>query len=134
MLRSDKVDTLLGVASYKMKGLTVRKMLSKSGWLTLVALALLGLSSWFCLNPRLLVSARSSDGALFPATDIKSYNDEINKSYDFKFGPNPFAPGNATTTTGTFLPGDMFVSSKRCGTCHTDAHAQWRHRGTTKSK
>jgi len=55
-----------------------------------------------------------------------TYAQEISRNYDFKFGPNPFSPGNATTTTGTFIPGDMFVSSKRCGTCHTDAHAQWR--------
>ena len=54
------------------------------------------------------------------------YSDEISKTYDFKFGPNPFAPSNATSTTGTFIPGDMFIPSKRCGTCHTDAHAQWR--------
>src|SRR5437764_10738363 len=56
----------------------------------------------------------------------KNYSDEISKTYDFKFGPNPFAPSNATTTTGTFIPGDMFVPSRRCGVCHTDAHAQWR--------
>lgn len=56
----------------------------------------------------------------------KSYAQEISKNYDFKFGSNPFSPGNATTTTGTFIPGEMFVLSKRCGTCHTDAHAQWR--------
>ena len=55
-----------------------------------------------------------------------AYAEEISKTYDFKFGPNPFTPGNATTTTGTFIPGEMFVPSKRCGTCHTDAHAQWR--------
>src|ERR1700716_4582613 len=55
-----------------------------------------------------------------------TYTEEIARTYDFKFGPNPFSPGNATTTTGTFIPGDMFVPSKRCGTCHTDAHAQWR--------
>ncbi|HMH42575.1 MAG TPA: tetratricopeptide repeat protein [Pyrinomonadaceae bacterium] len=54
------------------------------------------------------------------------YAAEIAKTYDFKFGPNPFSPGNATTTTGTFIPGEMFVSAKRCGACHTDAHAQWR--------
>jgi Tfp pilus assembly protein PilF len=54
------------------------------------------------------------------------YAAEISKTYDLKFGPNPFTPGNATTTTGTFIPGEMFVPSKRCGTCHTDAHAQWR--------
>ncbi len=56
----------------------------------------------------------------------ENYTSQISKTYDFKFGPNPFAPGNATTTTGTFIPGDMFVAAKRCGNCHTDAHAQWR--------
>jgi Cytochrome c554 and c-prime/Tetratricopeptide repeat len=54
------------------------------------------------------------------------YAEEISKTYDFKFGSNPFAPSNASSTTGTFIPGEMFVASKRCGTCHTDAHAQWR--------
>ncbi len=54
------------------------------------------------------------------------YASEIARTYDFKFGANPFAPGNATTTTGTFISGEMFVPAKRCGTCHTDAHAQWR--------
>src|ERR1044071_5180164 len=63
--------------------------------------------------------------ARFTAPD-KNYSAEISESYDFKFGPNPFAPSNATSTTGTFIPGDMFIPSKRCGTCHTDAHAQWR--------
>src|SRR5882672_12529339 len=56
----------------------------------------------------------------------KRYAEEVSKTYDFKFGSNPFAPGNATTTTGTFIPGEMFVAAKRCGTCHTDAHTQWR--------
>src|SRR5216684_3228759 len=55
-----------------------------------------------------------------------TYASEIAKTYDFKFGANPFSPGNATTTTGTFIPGEMFVAAKRCGACHTDAHAQWR--------
>ena len=56
----------------------------------------------------------------------ESYTAQISKTYDFKFGANPFSPGNATTTTGTFISGEMFVPAKRCGTCHTDAHAQWR--------
>lgn len=58
--------------------------------------------------------------------DPGAYASEIARTYDFKFGANPFAPGNATTTTGTFIPGEMFVAAKRCGTCHTDAHTQWR--------
>ncbi len=72
--------------------------------------------------------ARTVKLAPNPAGDKsdESYSSQISRTYDFKFGPNPFAPGNATTTTGTFIPGDMFVLAKRCGTCHTDAHAQWR--------
>ncbi|HEY0385509.1 MAG TPA: tetratricopeptide repeat protein, partial [Pyrinomonadaceae bacterium] len=51
--------------------------------------------------------------------------DEISKDYDFKFGQNPFAPSNATTVTGKFIPGSKFILSARCAECHTDAHAQW---------
>ncbi len=57
---------------------------------------------------------------------VSTYASAISDSYDFKFGPNPFAPGNATSSTGTFIPGEMFVDSRRCATCHTDAHTQWR--------
>src|SRR5258708_10588418 len=56
----------------------------------------------------------------------RSYSEEIARTYEFKFGPNPFSPGNATTTTGAFISGVMFVASKRCGTCHTNAHAHCR--------
>src|ERR1041385_2690860 len=41
------------------------------------------------------------------------YSDEISKTYDFKFGPNPFAPSNATSTTGTFIPGALFTPRSR---------------------
>src|SRR5437588_3677201 len=72
--------------------------------------------------------ARGRHAAANPVNDgnQNTYAAEISATYDFKFGPNPFAPSNATTTTGTFIPGEMFVSSKRCGVCHTDAHVQWR--------
>lgn len=56
----------------------------------------------------------------------KAYNEGIRKNYDFKFGPNPFLPSNATTSTGDFIPAEKFISSTRCAQCHTDAHAQWR--------
>ncbi len=59
-------------------------------------------------------------------TTSAEYASAISETYDYKFGPNPFAPSNATSTTGTFIPGEQFVPSARCGTCHTDAHAQWR--------
>jgi tetratricopeptide (TPR) repeat protein len=72
------------------------------------------------------LAARGVTADLSEATDAVSYSEEISKNYDFKFGPNPFAPSNATSVTGTFIPGEEFVASTRCGTCHTDAHAQWR--------
>ncbi|HEX8180521.1 MAG TPA: tetratricopeptide repeat protein [Pyrinomonadaceae bacterium] len=59
------------------------------------------------------------------AAEVERYNQEISKNYDFKFGPNPFAPSNATTVTGKFIPGEMFVAATRCQKCHTDIHAQW---------
>lgn len=51
----------------------------------------------------------------------------IAKTYDFRFGEDkPFAPSNATTATGQFIPGENFISAARCASCHTDAHPQWR--------
>ncbi len=60
------------------------------------------------------------------SSPANGYSEEISKTYDFKFGANPFSPSNASTTTGTFISGDKFLPSSRCGTCHTDSHAQWR--------
>lgn len=73
-----------------------------------------------------VLTARNAMADLGETKSAASYSEEISKNYDFKFGPNPFAPSNATSATGTFIPGDKFISSTRCGTCHTDAHAQWR--------
>ncbi|HVF56382.1 MAG TPA: multiheme c-type cytochrome, partial [Pyrinomonadaceae bacterium] len=55
-----------------------------------------------------------------------SYPEAVAKTYDFRFGSNPFAPSNASSATGTFIPGEKFVPAARCATCHTDSHAQWR--------
>ena len=48
-----------------------------------------------------------------------AYTEQISRNHDFKFGANPFAPSNAASTTGTFIPGKMFVASRRFGTCPT---------------
>lgn len=72
------------------------------------------------------LAVRGATADLTDATASAIYSEEISKNYDFKFGPNPFAPGNATSATGTFIPGDKFIPSARCGACHTDAHTQWR--------
>jgi tetratricopeptide (TPR) repeat protein len=73
-----------------------------------------------------MFAARRSRADLNETGRAISYTEEISRSYDFKFGPNPFAPGNATSATGTFIPAEKFIPSSRCGACHTDAHAQWR--------
>jgi Tfp pilus assembly protein PilF len=54
------------------------------------------------------------------------YQEMVAKSYDLRFGQNPFAPSNASSTTGTFIPGSKFLPASRCAQCHTDTHAQWR--------
>jgi tetratricopeptide (TPR) repeat protein len=84
-------------------------------------LLVLGASGLLCALPVLRSHAQTK-----PGTADSEYTAQISQNYDLKFGPNPFAPSNASSTTGTFIPGEMFVSAKRCGTCHTDAHAQWR--------
>src|ERR1700749_4082188 len=55
-----------------------------------------------------------------------NYRETVLKNYDFRFGKNPFAPSNASSTTGTFIPGSKFIPAARCANCHADAHAQWR--------
>ncbi len=52
-------------------------------------------------------------------------NEEVKKNYNFRFGPNPFAPGEVRTTTGTFISAAKFISASYCARCHLDAHAQW---------
>jgi len=93
------------------------------------AAAFLWLGLAFLLAGALFVkgmTGRTVDSKTEASDADRAYADEISRTYDFKFGSNPFAPGNATTTTGTFIPGEMFVAAKRCGNCHTDAHTQWR--------
>jgi hypothetical protein len=86
----------------------------------LACLILIGVAATVFMRGRQVAANLDNDA------NQNTYASEIAKTYDFKFGPNPFSPGNATTTTGTFIPGEMFVLAKRCGACHTDAHAQWR--------
>ncbi len=53
------------------------------------------------------------------------YAEKISKNYDLKFGENPFLPSNATTVTGSFIPGEYFIAANRCAKCHAGSHAQW---------
>lgn len=58
---------------------------------------------------------------------LEEYNKWISETYDYRFGAGkPFAPSNANTTDGNFMPGDLFISAARCAECHTDMHPQWR--------
>src|SRR5206468_7989881 len=76
-----------------------------------------------CLAAAVFVTWRHVAAGPDNDRSAENYAAEIAKTYDFKFGTNPFSPSNATSATGTFIPGEMFVPAKRCGTCHTDAHA-----------
>ncbi len=78
--------------------------------------------AWMSMRP---LTVRTLAGEKNDVSEA-GYTEEISKNYDFKFGPNPFAPANAMSTSGTFIAGEKFVASTRCGYCHTDAHAQWR--------
>ena len=55
-----------------------------------------------------------------------SYEDQVKKSYEYGFGPNPFLPSRATTSTGRFLPAESFPTASYCAKCHEDAHREWR--------
>src|SRR6266516_2575777 len=110
------MDEILGTIKSQNKDRIVRRRTVK---LVVVAVGLTALAG--------LVTAVNADRVVAPNMAAeKTYAEEISKNYDFKFGANPFAPSNATSSTGTFIPGEKFVPSTRCGACHTDAHAQWR--------
>jgi len=70
--------------------------------------------------------AAASEGDDQKKAEPPNYADLVAKTYDFRFGKNPFAPSNATSTTGTFIAGSKFIPAARCANCHGDAHAQWR--------
>ena len=88
--------------------------------LVLLALAGLGCLCYF-VGP-----TAASEGEDQKKAEPPNYTELVARTYDFRFGKNPFAPSNATTTTGTFIPGSKFIPAARCANCHGDAHAQWR--------
>jgi Tfp pilus assembly protein PilF len=47
------------------------------------------------------------------------------QGYEMPFGPSPFAPSNAQTTTGQFISQTAFISAERCSQCHESTHAEW---------
>jgi Tfp pilus assembly protein PilF len=102
----------------------MRKAYPCAGRPAALKLALLALAGLACLcffgRPAAAVGDDQKKGA------PPAYADLVAKSYDFRFGKNPFAPSNASSTTGTFIPGSKFLPAARCANCHGDAHAQWR--------
>lgn len=46
-------------------------------------------------------------------------------NYELPYGSNPFAPSNAKTTTGSFIPQSEFIPSSRCAVCHKTTHVEW---------
>lgn len=74
-----------------------------------------------------LVMAGIGLGVWLGFTPIRAFAAQENHSgYELPFGPNPFAPSNARTTTGTFIRQEEFIPAARCAGCHTEAHSQWR--------
>ncbi len=63
-----------------------------------------------------------STGLVFAAS---RYSDHLVRRYNFKFGSNPFAPGQAQTAGGGFIPADRFIHASYCARCHPGAHQQW---------
>ncbi|HEX8283516.1 MAG TPA: multiheme c-type cytochrome [Pyrinomonadaceae bacterium] len=93
--------------------------------LAALQLALLSLAAFaaLCLYAAAPASAESDDDE--KAAEPR-YEELVAKTYDLRFGKNPFAPSNASSATGTFIPGSKFISADRCASCHGDVHAQWR--------
>jgi tetratricopeptide (TPR) repeat protein len=83
---------------------------------------------WFCI----VVSAEFVSGNSDKNTSTKndsatSYNDEILKTYDFKFGKDkPFLPSLAKSASGGFIDPAAFASAEYCAKCHKAAHQEWR--------
>src|SRR4051794_28783151 len=50
---------------------------------------------------------------------------ELPAGYELPFGPNPFAPSNAKTSTGRLIPQSEFIPAARCSKCHTETHTEW---------
>jgi tetratricopeptide (TPR) repeat protein len=64
-----------------------------------------------------------------PAINLRSadtYQQEVARTYEYRFGPNPFLPSHALTSTGQFFPSDAFPRASYCAKCHQDAHREWR--------
>jgi len=64
--------------------------------------------------------------ALAAAYRPPPYRDGLPKSYSLKFGPNPFAPSNAMTVSGTVMDSRRLSGSQSCGDCHSEIYEEWK--------
>lgn len=95
----------------------------RTGWIAFGGTAGLGI---LCVIPALVYSGVRIDGELPP-------------DYGFKYGPNPFAPSLAMTSTGGALNPHALSGSKYCGDsgCHEEIVREWEpsaHRYASRSK
>lgn len=82
------------------------------------------LATWLSLGASLTYVSYSVRGE---SISTEQYQKLINETYDYRFGTDkPFAPSNANSFDGNFIPGSYFISATRCAECHTDIHPQWR--------
>jgi hypothetical protein len=54
------------------------------------------------------------------------YQDGPPAGYSFKYGPNPFAPSNAMTASGTIIDSRRLSGSQACGDCHQQIYQEWK--------
>ncbi len=54
------------------------------------------------------------------------YHNGLPPGYDLKYGPNPFAPSNAMTASGTILDWRRLPSSHSCKACHRRIYEEWK--------
>jgi len=55
-----------------------------------------------------------------------TYQEQVEQSYNYRFGENPFLPSRALSNTGQFIPAEAFPKASYCAKCHEDAHREWR--------
>lgn len=55
-----------------------------------------------------------------------TYQEQVERSYQYRFGANPFLPSRALSSTGQFIPAEAFPKASYCAKCHEDAHREWR--------
>jgi Flp pilus assembly protein TadD len=55
-----------------------------------------------------------------------TYQVQVENSYQYRFGENPFLPSRALSSTGQFIPAEAFPTASYCAKCHEDAHREWR--------